>query len=153
LESFKVLFELGGSPATVLAVIWQNTRVLLAGLILAVFTLGVMSVVLAAAPFGILGFLLGQPIVAVLGTGTFFVAVVPHSLVEIPAILIATAAATRLGMIVTRPPEGMGVWDAWLLALADAIKVFIGVVIPMLVIAAVIEVYITPRLVIAALGG
>jgi uncharacterized membrane protein SpoIIM required for sporulation len=112
-----------------------------------------MSIFLAAVPFGILGFLLGQPVVALLGTGTFFIAVVPHSLVEIPAILIATAAATRLGAVATRPPAGMGVWDAWLLALADAVKVFIGVVLPLLVIAAVIEVYITPLLVIRAMGG
>ncbi|MBX3062496.1 MAG: stage II sporulation protein M [Anaerolineae bacterium] len=153
LESFKVLYQYGGHPGTVLAVVWQNARILIAGLILAVFTFGVLAIILAAAPFGILGFLLGQPVVAALGTGTFFLAVFPHSILEIPAILIATAASARLGLVTTRPPEGMGVWDAWLLALADAIKVFIGVVLPMLFLAALIEVYITPLIVIKSMGG
>jgi uncharacterized membrane protein SpoIIM required for sporulation len=152
-QNFETLFELGSRAETVAVVVIQNVRVLLAGLILGVFTFGVMSIFFAVVPFGIMGFFLGQPIVAVLGTGTFFAAIVPHSVVEIPAIVIATAAAVRLGSIVTRPPEGMGVWDAWLTALADSIKVFIAVVIPLLIIAALLEVYLTPRLVLMALGA
>jgi uncharacterized membrane protein SpoIIM required for sporulation len=58
----------------------------------------------------------------------------------------------RLGAIITRPPQGMGVWDSWLMALADALKVFIAVVLPLLIVAAIIEVYITPRFVLASLG-
>jgi uncharacterized membrane protein SpoIIM required for sporulation len=67
--------------------------------------------------------------------------------------VIATAGAVRLGAIITRPPEGDGVWDSWLRALADTIKVGIAVVLPMLIVAALIEVYITPNIVRLTLGG
>jgi uncharacterized membrane protein SpoIIM required for sporulation len=45
------------------------------------------------------------------------------------------------------------VWDSWLRALADTIKVGVAVVIPMLIVAAIIEVYVTPNIVRAVLGG
>ena len=101
----------------------------------------------------ILGFLLGQPALASLGIGTFVAAVVPHSLIEIPAAVIAAAAAVRLGAIVTRPPQGEGVWEAWLRAAADTVKVGIGVVLPLLIIAGIVEVYVTPHIVRMVLGG
>jgi uncharacterized membrane protein SpoIIM required for sporulation len=112
-----------------------------------------MGIFLTTTSFGILGFLLGQPAVSSLGIGTFLAALVPHSLVEVPAILIATAAAVRLGAVITRPPDGEGVWDAWVRALADTIKLGVGLVLPLLVLAAIIEVYITPRIVQLSLGG
>ena len=152
MDSFRTLYELGRNPGNVVAVLTQNLRVLLAGTLLSVFTFGVMSLFFSSLPFGIIGFLLGQPAVQALGAGTFFIAVIPHSLIEVPAIIIATAAALRLGAVVTRPPDGHGVWDAWLMALADTIKVFIGVVLPLLIVSAVVEVYITPLLVRMSLG-
>lgn len=153
LNHFETLFQITGTnPHNVLAAIVQNSRVLLAATLLAIFSFGVMGIFFATLPFGILGFLLGQPALAVIGLPTFLAAVVPHSLIEVPAVIIASAAAARLGAIITRPPEGKGVWDAWLGALADVVKLAIGVVLPMLVIAAIIEVYITPAVVLAVNG-
>ena len=152
-SNFNSYFQLANNPGSVLAVLTQNGRILVGGTLLSVFTFGVMSIILTIAPFGILGFLLGQPGIASLGVGTFAAAIVPHSIIEIPAIVIATAAAVRLGAIITRPPQGDGVWDSWLRALADTIKVGIAVVLPMLIIAAIIEVYVTPHIVQLALGG
>jgi uncharacterized membrane protein SpoIIM required for sporulation len=152
LTTFERLFELGVNPETVVAAVLQNVRVLLAATILAIFTFGVMGIFFAITPFAILGFLLGQPFIAVLGLSTFAAAVIPHSLVEIPAILIAAAAAVRQGAIITRPPSGKGVWEAWVQTMGDTVKVWIALVIPLLIIAAIIEVYITPRFVLASLG-
>jgi uncharacterized membrane protein SpoIIM required for sporulation/ABC-type transport system involved in multi-copper enzyme maturation permease subunit len=152
--NLHMFFEMAGdNPQSVVAAIVQNERVLLAASLLAIFTFGVMGIFFAVVPFGILGFLLGQPALAALGIGTFLAAVVPHSLVEIPAAVLAAAAAVRLGTVITRPPEGQGVWESWLRALADTIKIGIGVVFPLLVIAAIIEVYVTPRIVQLTLGG
>jgi len=77
----------------------------------------------------------------------FIMGVIPHSIFEIPAILLAGAAALRLGSIVTRPPEGMAVGEAWLRALGDAVKIGVGLVFPLLCIAAALEVIVTPRVV------
>ncbi len=152
--NFQMMFQLAANnPTSVVAAFFQNVRVLLAATILATFTFGVMGVFFAIAPFGILGFLFGQPAIASLGVATFVAAVVPHSLVEVPAAVIAAAAAVRLGAVVTRPPQNQGVWEAWIQTLADTVKVWIGLVLPLLAVAAVIEVYITPRIVQMVLGG
>ncbi|MEP7287098.1 MAG: stage II sporulation protein M [Chloroflexota bacterium] len=149
-----VLQRLGARPNDlVIAAVLQNGRVLLGATILAIFSFGVMGVIFAIVPFGILGFLLAHPAISSLGMGTLAAAVVPHSLIEVPAAIIAVAAAVRLGAIVTRPPKGEGIWDAWLQALADTIKVGIGIVLPLLIIAAIIEVYVTPHIVQMTLGG
>jgi len=154
INNFRTAFEMGGGESRyVIAVVMQNMRVLIAGLLLAMFTFGVMGVIFSAASFGVLGFLLGQPALASLGAGTFIAAVLPHSIVEVPAALIAASAALRLGSIITRPPQGLGVWEAFLRALADAIKLFIGLVVPMLIVASLIEVYITPQIVQQVLAG
>lgn len=152
LSDMRAAFELGNGLGFRF-ILGQNLRVLLASTILGVFSFGVMSIFFAALPFSILGFLFAQPVMAALGVGTFLAALVPHSIIEIPAIIIGAAAATRLGAIITRPPDGKGVWEAWLGALGDWAKVFVGVVIPMLIVSALIEVYVTPRIVLAALGG
>ncbi|NDJ74819.1 MAG: stage II sporulation protein M [Chloroflexi bacterium] len=125
----------------------QNTRVLLAATILGLFTFGVLSVILVIVPFGMLGFIMGQVYMSSLSPLPFFLAVIPHGIVEIPIILIAGAAALRLGSIVTRPPDGQTVGEAWVRALADTVKLFVGVVIPGLILAGILEVVLTPRVV------
>ncbi len=145
--------QLGSSLGSVLNVVSQNVRVLLAATILATFSFGVMGIVLPIASFGILGFLLGQPIWSSLGLGTYLAAVVLHSLLEAPAAILAGAAALRLGSSFTRSHKDETVGQAWLAALADCAKIGIGVVIPLLIVAGIIEVYVTPILVKAALGG
>jgi stage II sporulation protein M len=77
---------------------------------------------------------------------------VPHGITELPAIALASAAGLRMGAIITRPPEGKGIGEAWLMAMGDWLKVFIGLVLPLLLVSAVIEVYITPQAVLSALG-
>jgi len=60
---------------------------------------------------------------------------------------LAGAAALRLGSIITRPPADMTASEAWLLAAADTIKIGVGLVLPLLVLAAILEVSLTPRVV------
>jgi len=112
----------------------------------------VMALVIVSIPFGILGFVLAQVVHAGLSPLPFMVGVLPHGVVEVPAIVLAAAAALRLGSIVTRPPEGMTVSEAWLRALGGTVKVGLGVVLPLLTLAAVLEVTVTPRVVQWALG-
>lgn len=148
------LFELGAHPGTVLLAVWQNSRVLLAATLLAAVSFGVMAVVLALVPFGILGWAFAQFGALGMPPALFLAAVIPHSLVEIPAIFLATAAALRMGAVITeRPPAGKTVGEMLLLAMADVVKIGIGLVLPLLVVAALVEVYITPAMVQLALGG
>jgi uncharacterized membrane protein SpoIIM required for sporulation/ABC-type transport system involved in multi-copper enzyme maturation permease subunit len=134
-------------------IVVQNGRILLAALILSMFSFGVMSLILTPAVYVILGYLLTQVIVS--GNNPLIVAaaILPHGVVEIPVIVLATAAALKLGAVVTRPPEGMTVGQGWQMAFGDTLKIWIGLVLPGLVIAAVLEAFLTPQVVIAVLGG
>lgn len=153
-QNFRMWYELGSNPGTVVMAVWQNGRVLLAATLLAMVSFGVMAVVLAILPFGILGWIFSQFALLGIDPSLFFAAVVPHSLVEVPAILIATAAAFRLGAIITqKPPQGQTVGQTWLGAAADAMKVGVAVVLPLLILAALVEVFITPEVVQVVIGG
>jgi len=130
----------------VLAVV-QNLRALILATLLAIFTFGVMSLVVTMIPFAVLGFILALVAASNLSPLPFFMAVIPHGIVEIPAIVLAGAAALRLGSVVTRPPDGLTVGEAWLRALGDTVKIGVGVVTPLILVAGILEVVVTPRVV------
>jgi len=69
-----------------------------------------------------------------------------------PAAIIATALAVRLGATFIAPPRGMTVGEGWMQALADFVKVFVAVVVPLLPLAAAVEAVLTPALVLAVYG-
>ncbi len=154
-ETFRNTPAVGFLPSfTVEAVLSNNIRSLLLASLLAIFSFGSLAVVLLMAPVGIIGFFTYQ--IAQWGLNPFmFLAtfVLPHGLFELPAAILATAAALRLGAaVIVRPPR-MTVGEGWLAALVDFVKVFIFLTLPLLVIAALIEVNLTLRVVIWAFGA
>jgi uncharacterized membrane protein SpoIIM required for sporulation len=56
------------------------------------------------------------------------------------------------GAVLARPVQGKTTGEVWLEALADWAKVMVGVVIPLLLLAAVVEVWITPRVALLILA-
>jgi stage II sporulation protein M len=79
--------------------------------------------------------------------------VLPHGLFEIPAAVIATAFALRLGASVTVSREGLTVGEGLVAATADFVKAFLFLVVPLLLAAAFVEAHLTPQLVVWAYGG
>jgi uncharacterized membrane protein SpoIIM required for sporulation len=77
--------------------------------------------------------------------GTF---ILPHGIVEMPTAIIATAMALRLGAVVISPPKGMTVSQGVLQALADLVKVLALLVVPLLLVAAMLEVWLTPWIIV-----
>lgn len=134
------------------AIFTQNARILFAATLLGLFTFGSIALVLTPAAYFVIGYLFSQVMAA--GYNPLFLvpAVLTHGIVEIPVIVLATAAALRLGAVVTRPPKGTTVGHAWTVALGDTIKLWIGIILPGLLLAAVIEAYITPLVVAAVLA-
>ncbi len=128
-------------------VIWQNARVLLAATILGMFTFGVVPLILTPIVYAILGYVLSQFILSGFDLTIFAAALLPHGIVEIPTIVIATALAFRLGAVMTKPPKEQTVGSAWTIAVGDTVKLWASLIIPSLVIAALIEVFITPMIV------
>ena len=74
----------------------------------------------------------------------FFAGVFPHGLFELPALLFSTAAVLRIGLVLVTPQTQRTIGEVLLEALADWARVLVGLIIPLLAIAALIEAYVTP---------
>jgi uncharacterized membrane protein SpoIIM required for sporulation len=155
MADFESVSNIGFLPSlTTGSIFLHNVRALLLAALLSVISLGVTAVLMLMVPILAIGFLAGQ--VAWLGysplafLGAF---VLPHGLFEIPAALVATAFALRIGASITAPREGMTVGEGMLAAIADFGKVFIFLVVPLLLLAAAVEAHVTPAIVVWAFGG
>ncbi|MBI1280530.1 MAG: hypothetical protein GC179_20575 [Anaerolineaceae bacterium] len=135
------------------AIVGQNGGILLAALILSLFTFGTAALILTPAVYFILGYLLTQVVAAGYNPAFMLAAILTHGIVEIPVIVLAAAAALRMGAVVTKPPKGITVGQAWSMTLGDTVKIAIGLVIPGLILAGFIEAFITPQVVVKVLGG
>jgi ABC-type transport system involved in multi-copper enzyme maturation permease subunit len=154
-ETFAELPAVDWLPAfTTWGVLSNNVRALLLAGLLAVFSFGTLAVALLMAPLAIVFFFVAQAARLGYSPMLFLAAfVLPHGLFELPAASIATALAVRLGATFMSPKQGVTVGEGWLGALADFVKVFIALVLPLLALAAAIEVHVTPSIVVWAFGG
>jgi uncharacterized membrane protein SpoIIM required for sporulation/ABC-type transport system involved in multi-copper enzyme maturation permease subunit len=144
--------EFGAIQGSAGSIVTQNMRLFIFGTLTAVFSFGVFGVIAAVAPFGVLGFLIGQPILADSGFRLFIGGVLPHKLIALPAILLAGAVTLRLGAVIVHPPPDKTVGEAWLGALGDTLKILFAVVMPLLIVSALVEVYITPLILKLVMG-
>jgi ABC-type transport system involved in multi-copper enzyme maturation permease subunit len=134
--------------------VWlQNLRAVLIATLLGIFSFGVLGLLVMMLPFVIIGYVAANVTLAGHSALTFLVALVlPHGLFEIPAMLLASAAILNLGATFTAPANGKTIGEAWLLALAKWAKIMIGVVLPLFLLAALVEVFITPQVAVWILG-
>jgi uncharacterized membrane protein SpoIIM required for sporulation/ABC-type transport system involved in multi-copper enzyme maturation permease subunit len=133
-------------------VFFTNLRALVIATILGIFSFGVLGVVLLMVPLALTGFFAGQVALIGLSPLQFFVAfILPHGIFEITAAVLEGAAILRLGASVISPPGGKTLGEGWLVALADWAKISLALVVPLLVVAALIEVFVTPLVVSAVL--
>lgn len=137
----------------VLLIIGQNLRVLTIASVLAVFTLGIAAILVLMIPTTLVGYLLTQMAAAGMNAGVLWVALIPHSIIEIPAAILAGAAAIRLGASILAPPPGKTVGEGWIVALSEATRLWFALILPLLLLAAIIEVTVTPWLVRLAATG
>lgn len=151
-DAFKEL-PLGGRTGPALGLLRQNIGVLLISTGLGAMTFGVVALALNPLTFVVLGYAASQLLITGNDPGLVAAAILPHGWVEIPVILIATAAALRLGSVITKLPPGKTVGQAWIEALGETVKIAIGVVLPGLIFAALLESTLTFRVVAWYLGG
>ncbi len=142
------------SAAGIGTIWWHNLRVILLATVLGIFSFGVLAAIILMLPFILIGYFMASVAGIGLHPLTFLVALVlPHGLLEIPAIILAGAAVLRLGATLAAPASGRTIGETWLLSLSDWTKIMIGLVLPLLLGAAAIEIYISPRLAVLILGG
>ncbi len=130
----------------VLAIWWQNLRAILISFTLGIFSFGILGVMPQIATFGLLGFLLGDIIQNGASVWIYLIGfILPHGLLEIPAVILAGAAILQMGAILAAPTPGKTIAEVWINTLADWFKVMVGAVVPMLFVAAAIEAWVTPH--------
>jgi uncharacterized membrane protein SpoIIM required for sporulation len=130
-------------------IFFNNVRALLLAVLLAILSLGVLAFFPLMVPIGLIGLLMGEGPIVGYNPLLFFAAfILPHGIAELPAAIIATAFALRVGASMVSPPSGLTVGEGLLLALADFAKVFLFLVMPLLLLAAFLEVNLTPHVVL-----
>jgi uncharacterized membrane protein SpoIIM required for sporulation len=125
----------------------NNTRAVFVIFIAGLASFSVLGVLLYMVNISLIGGLFG--VIEVLGfqPWTLFLAgVFPHGILELPALLFGSAAMLYFGASIVTPQVGKSMGEVVIELLADWVKIFLGLVIPLLAIAALIEAYITPAI-------
>jgi uncharacterized membrane protein SpoIIM required for sporulation/ABC-type transport system involved in multi-copper enzyme maturation permease subunit len=151
-DAFSLFFNIPSRTGIMTFIFGQNARVLAGAIVLGLFTFGIGGLVVTPT-FLLIGYMASQLLLAGYDPLILAAALLPHGVIELPVVFLASVLAVRLGASLTRPPQGMTVGQGLMLALGDTLKLSLGVVLPGLMIAALIEAFVTPSVVLAVLGG
>ncbi|MBI2858752.1 MAG: stage II sporulation protein M [Chloroflexi bacterium] len=151
IQASPLLKELGGiagllrglPPFVMFILIFLNNAVKSLLVILAGLGFGVLPIIFVIVNGLLIGFVvrLATPKVALAG-------ILPHGVFELPAVLFASALGVHLGTVIWRKARGEVADIPG--HIARAMKAYLLVILPALLIAAVIETYVTPLVMRAA---
>ena len=130
----------------------NNTRAVAVIFLAGLFSFSVLGVLIYMINIGLIGGLFA--VLQLLGMHPlqiFLAGVVPHGIFELPALLIGSAVVLYMGVAIVTPQTGKSMGEVILELLADWAKIFLGLVVPLLAVASVVEAYITPALLINVL--
>ncbi len=136
-----------------LSILLHNLRAVLLASLFSPVTLGIAATAPLLLAGGMAGFILGETAGLGFPPEVLAASLWPHGLLEIPAVFIAATVALRMGASVLSPPPEMTLGETLLLGLADFLKALFLLVLPLLLVAALVEVYVTPQVVLQTLGG
>lgn len=132
----------------------NNVKALLLAAVLGIFSFGILAELLLLTPIAIIGYLGGNLGLAGQDVLLFLTALVlPHALFEVPAAIISGGAILKLGMVFISPPEGKSLGETWVQGLAEWTRISLGIVLPLLIIAAFVEAFLTPKIASILLSG
>ncbi len=134
----------------VAALFLHNLRALVLAAFLGFFTFGVAGLLIAMMPIALWGAM--SALAAYVEMPSLLPLILPHGVVEIPAILLFAASLLHLGAYWATPTREKTLGTVWLEGVARWLKVFVGVVLPLFLLAAVLEVYLTPRVALLFMG-
>lgn len=132
----------------------HNLRAAFAIGVMGLFSFGVLGVILYLVNVGVIGILVG--LFQVMGYNPLplvAAGILPHGIFEIPALILSCAAVLRIGLVLVTPQAGRTIGEVLLEALADWARVLIGLSLPLLAAAAVIESHVTPQLLLGVMSN
>ena len=154
IETFSQLGNVSLLTPVGVPVIWlHNLRVVALALLLGVFSFSVAGLLIVMLPLVLLGYFAASFAGAGLSPFLFATAfVLPHGILELPALTLAGAAILYIGARIVAPSQGKSIGEVFVLGLAEWSQVIVGFVTPMLLGAAALEVFLTPWVVVRLLG-
>jgi uncharacterized membrane protein SpoIIM required for sporulation len=142
------------SQITVPWLFFHNLRAIVFSFAVGLFSFGVLGIIIYLLNMGLVGAALALfGVTGISPAAIFFAGIVPHGIFELPALILSSAAVLHLGAMLVTPNTGKTIGEVILEGLADWAKIVVGLVVPLLIVAALIEVYITPRLLLQVLGA
>ncbi len=133
--------------------IWgHNLQAIVVILLLGLFSFGVLGALVYLLNIGIIGAVLA--LIGAMGGSPLKVGVygiLPHGIFEVPALILASAAILYIGIVLVTPRPQRTLGEVLIEAIADWTKIGLGLVLPLLTIAAIIETWVTPVLLLSAL--
>jgi uncharacterized membrane protein SpoIIM required for sporulation len=126
---------------------FNNFRAELVISALGIFSFGVLGLVVYIGNLAFIGGVLalwnaaGASPVLIFLTG-----VLPHGMFELPSVILISSAVLHAGLELVTPKDGRTIGEAFIISIADLFKILLGVCIPLLMIAAAVEGWITPRI-------
>jgi stage II sporulation protein M len=128
--------------------IWgHNLRAVVIILVLGLFSFGVLGTLIFLLNTGVIGLVLALE--GALGISPVKLAIfgiLPHGIFEIPALILSSAAVLYIGIALVTPRSQLTLGEVLIDAIADWAKIGVGLVLPLLTIAAILETWVTPVL-------
>ena len=133
-----------------LLIFLHNVRVVVLAALLGAFTFGVAGFLIFMFPWTVISYLAVQLAFAGLSAPRFLLATIaPHAIIELPVLLLIAAAALRWQTAFIAPGPDQPVSQTWLEAGADFARLLVGLGAPLLLLAALVEAFVTPLVVVA----
>ncbi|MFH1722890.1 MAG: stage II sporulation protein M [Candidatus Altiarchaeota archaeon] len=146
LTAFEGIFIEGSSFETFTNIFLRNVTATFITLLTGFFIVGPAAIV------SLNGFLVGAvtrySLTKGLELSIVFAGIIPHGIFELPAFFINAALAGRIGYSIIKPLKGRGRLESFKVTLLLCIRVYFFIVVPLLLIAAMIETYITSKLIL-----
>ncbi len=150
-ESFSQAERISFLPSiSTRAIFTNNLRVLTLAAIFSIFSFGALTLLLALINLGLVSLIIAEVVIMGINPWLFTAAfILPHGILEIPALLLGLSFALKIGAGIMAPPNNLDVGQALLLNLANYTKMMIFLLGPLLLLAAFIEANVTPQIVLA----
>jgi uncharacterized membrane protein SpoIIM required for sporulation/ABC-type transport system involved in multi-copper enzyme maturation permease subunit len=114
--------------------------------LLSLFCFGIFAFLVPAAAFAKIGYVAAWNTMHGVNPWTFALGyVLPHGVIELPAVILSAALGIRIGAAVLYAPRGFTIGQNILWALANFTKVFLFVLLPLFLISGLLEGLVTPN--------
>jgi uncharacterized membrane protein SpoIIM required for sporulation len=105
-------------------------------------------------PMTIIGFFTGAASLSGMNPLTVLAAfTLPHGILEIPAIILSGAAILQVGASLVTPYQRQSISEGLVRSIADWAKITLALVVPLFLGSAILEVFVSPQLMVRLLGG